>query len=213
MILAKFNLFELFVTTEVASWICSACTRQYVCRAGLVIRGANDHVSRQTFKLETDMATVQLAQTAADERLAVSEKLTQVLAETFVETVKAQTYHWNVTGMAFGPLHALFQEIYEDHFATQDELAERVRALGLAIDGRIAAMAERSTIADCQGNIPAHVMIENLAEDQRRLSQSMQDLARIAEEKGDMVTNDMAIERANIHDKFAWMLSAHLADV
>jgi len=41
----------------------------------------------------------------------------------------AQNCHGNVTGMSFGSLHALFQDIYEDHFAAQDDLAERVRAL------------------------------------------------------------------------------------
>ncbi|MEO1602819.1 MAG: DNA starvation/stationary phase protection protein, partial [Pseudomonadota bacterium] len=41
---------------------------------------------------------------------AIIEGLTQALAETAVETMKAQNYHWNVTGMAFGPLHDLFQK-------------------------------------------------------------------------------------------------------
>ncbi len=64
------------------------------------------------------------------------EHLATSLAETAIETVKAQNYHWNVTGMAFGPLHELFQRIYEDHFQAQDTLAERIKALGGHADGR-----------------------------------------------------------------------------
>ena len=38
--------------------------------------------------------------------------------------------------MAFGPLHALFQQMYEDHFTAQDELAERIKALDAHAEGR-----------------------------------------------------------------------------
>ena len=61
--------------------------------------------------------------------------LNQSVAETAVTTMLAQNFHWNVTGMAFGPLHELFQSIYEDHFAGQDELAERVKAIGGHAEG------------------------------------------------------------------------------
>ena len=63
-----------------------------------------------------------------------------VCCGTAVTTMMAQNFHWNVTGMAFGPLHALFQEIYEDHFTAQDDLAERIRTIGHAVDGRLHSM-------------------------------------------------------------------------
>ena len=72
----------------------------------------------------------------------VAEALYQCVAETTVTTMMAQNFHWNVTGMAFGPLHALFQEIYEDHFTAQDDLAERIRTIGHAVDGRLHSMIE-----------------------------------------------------------------------
>ena len=76
---------------------------------------------------------------STDARSAIVDALNQSVAETAVATMLAQNFHWNVTGMAFGPLHALFQEIYEDHFAGQDELAERVRALDGHVEGTLAA--------------------------------------------------------------------------
>ena len=54
---------------------------------------------------------------APSNREAIAKALYQCVSETAVTTMLAQNYHWNVTGMAFGPLHNLFQEIYEDHFA------------------------------------------------------------------------------------------------
>ncbi|MEO1312695.1 MAG: ferritin-like domain-containing protein, partial [Pseudomonadota bacterium] len=64
-----------------------------------------------------------MTQTAAalstDAKTQIVDALNQSVAETAVTTMLAQNFHWNVTGMAFGPLHALFQEIYEDHFKAQ----------------------------------------------------------------------------------------------
>lgn len=85
----------------------------------------------------------------------IAEALTQCLAETSIETMKAQNYHWNVEGMAFGPLHDLFQKIYEDHFEGQDDLAERIKALDVHAEGRYADYLKRSKIDECDGHKPA----------------------------------------------------------
>ena len=78
----------------------------------------------------------------------VAQAIYQCVAETAVTTMMAQNFHWNVTGMAFGPLHALFQEIYEDHFQAQDELAERIRSIGYKVDGRLSAMINISKVIE-----------------------------------------------------------------
>lgn len=66
---------------------------------------------------------------STDANAQIAEALNQCVAETAVATMLAQNFHWNVTGMAFGPLHQLFQTMYEDHFVAQDDLAERIKAL------------------------------------------------------------------------------------
>lgn len=136
--------------------------------------------------------------------------LTQAVAETSVTTMKAQNFHWNVTGMAFGPLHELFQKIYEDHFTAQDDLAERIKALGEHAEGRYETYLQRSAVIESDGKIPAEKMIADLAADQETLSATLRALAVTADKHGDLVTNDLAIERANVHDKFAWLLRSHL---
>jgi starvation-inducible DNA-binding protein len=143
---------------------------------------------------------------------AVVDALHQALADTAVATTKAQNYHWNVTGMAFGPLHDLFQKIYEDHFEAQDDIAERIKALEAHAVGKYSAWLERSKIEECDGRVDAKTMIANLKADQETLAGAFNALADMAEEKGDMISNDFAIERATVHEKFAWMLRAHLID-
>ncbi|MCQ8781295.1 Dps family protein [Mangrovibrevibacter kandeliae] len=136
--------------------------------------------------------------------------LTQALSETAVETTKAQNFHWNVEGASFGPLHALFQEIYEDHFEAQDTLAERIKALDAHAEGRYSAFLERSAVTEHDGHASAGQMVRMLLEDQETLSSTLSALAQVAEKCGDWATNDMATGRVETHDKFAWMLRAHL---
>ena len=80
---------------------------------------------------------------STDARAAIVDALNQSVAETAVTTMLAQNFHWNVTGMAFGPLHELFQQIYEDHFTAQDDLAERVKAIKGHAEGTLAGMGVR----------------------------------------------------------------------
>ncbi|MEL7217414.1 MAG: DNA starvation/stationary phase protection protein, partial [Pseudomonadota bacterium] len=135
----------------------------------------------------------------------IVEGLTQSLAETSVTTMKAQNFHWNVTGMGFGPLHALFQEIYEDHFEGQDELAERIKAIGGFAEGRYAVYLERSRVQEHDGHATDKEMIADLQSSQEQISATLRALAMTADKHEDIVTNDLAIERADKHDKFAWM--------
>jgi len=148
---------------------------------------------------------------APNAKAEIIEGLHQSLAETAIGTIKAQSFHWNVTGMSFGSLHALFETIYRDHFDAQDAIAERIKAMEGHADGRYGEFLKRSSIVETDAHIPAQQMIETLKSDEETLSATLRALAELAEQHGDIVTNDFAIGRAEAHDKFAWMLRAHLS--
>ena len=147
---------------------------------------------------------------APDHRVAISEALYQCVSETVVTTMLAQNYHWNVTGMAFGPLHNLFQEIYEDHFGAQDDLAERMRALGSFVDGNLSSMLKQSKINECESKLSAVDMLKNMIDAQETLSSTNAGAGDIAANYGDKPTEDLCIERGKIHEKFAWILRSHI---
>lgn len=155
-----------------------------------------------------------MAETASDlspdASTEIAAALNQALAETVVATMVAQNYHWNVTGMAFGPLHELFQTIYEDHFTGQDDLAERVRAIGETAEGKLATHLERSKVQEGDESAVDKEMIRHLAEAQETIGATLAGLSEVAAKHGDIRTEDLAIERGRIHDKFSWMLRAHL---
>ncbi|RED11892.1 Dps family protein [Pontivivens insulae] len=146
----------------------------------------------------------------ATQKTEVVEGLHQALADLSVTTKKAQFFHWNVTGMSFGSLHALFEEIYNDHFAAQDEVAERIRALGAFTEGSYAEALDRTTVSEAKTVVSAEQMVEDMAVSQETISAALKELAEAATSNGDPLTEDLAIGRAQVHEKFAWILRAHL---
>jgi starvation-inducible DNA-binding protein len=145
-----------------------------------------------------------------DAKTQIAEALNQCVAETVVTTMLAQNFHWNVTGMAFGTLHDLFQKIYEDHFAGQDDLAERIKALGGHAEGTLAGHVARSKIPEHEGAATDREMIAKMAEAQQTLAATLAGCGELAAGHGDTLTEDLCIARGQVHEKFAWMLSAHL---
>ncbi|MEM1064657.1 MAG: DNA starvation/stationary phase protection protein [Pseudomonadota bacterium] len=141
----------------------------------------------------------------------IVEALNQSVAETAVTTMLAQNFHWNVTGMAFGPLHALFQEIYEDHFQAQDDLAERIKALDGHAEGQLAGMLKRSKVDEHNGHASDQEMIAAMKTAQETLAATLAGAGELAANHGDTLTEDLCIARGQTHEKFAWMLRAHLA--
>ncbi|MCA1777377.1 MAG: DNA starvation/stationary phase protection protein [Loktanella sp.] len=147
---------------------------------------------------------------STDANTQIIEALNQCTAETVVTTMLAQNFHWNVTGMAFGPLHALFQTIYEDHFVAQDDFAERIKALDGHAEGVLAGMIKRSKVAESDGAPAAEEMIRLLKVAQETLAETLAGAGELAAKHGDTLTEDLCIERGRTHEKFAWMLRAHL---
>jgi len=145
-----------------------------------------------------------------DARPVICTALNIALAETAVATMMAQNFHWNVTGVNFLPLHQLFQEIYEDHFAAQDDLAERIKALQGHADGNLARMIARSSISEPQVNVTPKDMIATLLNAEETLAETLKATGETAAPHCDKITEDLCFSRGKIHEKFAWMLRAQL---
>lgn len=147
---------------------------------------------------------------STDANAQIAEALNQCVAETAVTTMLAQNFHWNVTGMAFGPLHDLFQMIYEDHFTAQDDLAERIKALDGHAEGQLSGMIKRSKVDEVEGVPAAEEMVRLMKEAQETLAETIAGAGELAAKHGDTLTEDLCIARGQTHEKFAWMLRSHL---
>ena len=72
---------------------------------------------------------------AEADRLAVTEGLSRLLADTALLYMKTHGFHWNVAGPMFNTLHAMFEQQYTELALAVDEVAERIRALGALAPG------------------------------------------------------------------------------
>src|SRR6185369_17295405 len=95
----------------------------------------------------------------------LAEALSQVLANTFILSLKTQSFHWNVTGPMFYTLHSMFEEQYSELWQAGDAIAERIRALGAAAPGSYREFAKLTYLRESEAIPSATGMIGELLSD------------------------------------------------
>lgn len=147
-----------------------------------------------------------------NDRKKIVDGLSKVLAESYTLSLKTQNFHWNVTGRMFQPLHSVFEEQYDALAEAVDELAERIRALGMKSPGSFSEFQKLSSIKEASGNPKAIAMIKELMVGHETISETANKVVSIAQDGGDEGTADLMIARIQEHDKTAWMLRSFLED-
>ena len=142
-------------------------------------------------------------------RKSVAEALNATLADTYALYMKTHAYHWNVTGPQFHTLHVMFEEQYREMWAALDEIAERVRALGVFAPTSGKQFADLTAIESADTSPPAATtMVERLLSDHETLIKRARESLSTAEEAGDAASADLLTVRIQTHEKTAWMLRA-----
>ncbi|NTU78860.1 MAG: DNA starvation/stationary phase protection protein [Chloroflexales bacterium] len=144
----------------------------------------------------------------------VAALLSRLLADEHVLYTRLRNYHWNVVGMAFGPLHALFQAQYEALADDIDEIAERIRMLGPTVPGTLTEFLQLATLAEHPGNLPDdRGMVAQLVADHEAIIRHLRrDLRAADEQYDDMGTSDYLTGLMEKHEKEAWLLRAHIEE-
>lgn len=140
----------------------------------------------------------------------VVEKLKVLLASSYTLYLKTHNFHWNVTGPMFTSLHTLFETQYTELALAVDEIAERIRTVGVPAPGTYKAFSSLSTVKEEEGVPKATDMIRQLVEDQGLIAKIASEVIEAADELGDQATADLATRRIEVHQKNAWMLRSHL---
>lgn len=147
-----------------------------------------------------------------DARQRIADGLGNVLADTYTLYLRTHYYHWNVTGPFFQTLHNVFEEQYQGLWTSTDDIAERIRALGVFSPGTYKEFSERSSLPeDTPGQIPkAEAMVANLVKGHETVVRTIRPVLAEAEDAGDEVSADLLIGRMTFHEKTAWMLRSFL---
>ena len=146
----------------------------------------------------------------AQDRKAIAEGLSRLLADTYTLYLKTHNFHWNVTGPMFQTLHLMFETQYNELALAVALIAERIRALGYPAPGSYADYAKLSSIKDAKGVPPATKMISDLVAGQEAVVRTARSIFPLVEKASDEPTADLLTQRMQTHEKTAWMLRSLL---
>lgn len=143
-------------------------------------------------------------------RLDIAQGLKHLLADSYTLYLQTHNFHWNVTGPQFRELHLMFEEHYTELATAVDEIAERIRTLGVAAPGTYKAFAELSSIQEVDGVPAARAMIEILTTSHEAVVKTCRQVLKVAQEADDESSAALISDRMREHEKTAWMLRAML---
>lgn len=144
-------------------------------------------------------------------RTAVLASLAPALATAIDLGLSAKQAHWNVRGLQFAPLHALFDQVATEAGAWADALAERAVQLGGVADGTVAGVARGTALAAYPANVTdgaAHLAA--VADRLAGFARLTRAAIATTDDAGDAVTADLFTELTAGADKLLWMVEAHL---
>jgi len=144
-------------------------------------------------------------------RKQIAEGLSTLLADSYSLYLKTHNYHWNVTGPMFNTLHLMFEGQYTELAMAVDEIAERIRALGIKAPASYSVFAKLTNIEEGTGDESAEEMIRQLALGQEAVVRTAREVFPLASAASDEPSADLLTQRMNIHEKNAWMLRSMLA--
>lgn len=148
---------------------------------------------------------------AEQDRAAIAEGLSRLLADTYTLYLKTHNFHWNVTGPMFNTLHLMFEGQYTELSLAIDQIAERIRALGFPAPGTYAAYSRLSSIKEEEDVPNAEDMIKQLVQGQEAVARTARGIFPLLDKVSDEPTADLLTQRMQVHEKTAWMLRSLLA--
>lgn len=147
-----------------------------------------------------------------ENRTAIAQGLSGLLADTYTLYLKTHNFHWNVKGPMFNSLHLMFEAQYMELALAVDEIAERIRALGLPAPGSYKEFAALTKLAEAKGGEKAMTMVATLAADHEAVSARARGIFAAVEKANDQPSADLLTRRMEIHEKTAWMLRSTLEE-
>lgn len=144
------------------------------------------------------------------DRKKIADGLSKLLADTYTLYLKTHNYHWNVTGPMFQTLHVMFEGQYNELALAVDQIAERIRSLGVRAPASYAEFAKLTTVKENIEPMKAEQMIADLVHGQEEVIRTARSLFEVVDHAHDEPTADLLTQRMQIHEKTAWMLRSML---
>ncbi len=140
------------------------------------------------------------------------ESLNALLCNYMVLYQKIRNFHWNVKGPEFFDVHEKFEEEYLTAAEDIDDIAERVRILGLTPTSTLKEYISKADIEEPTGEVGAMDMVRAIVADYETLISFIVDAIDLASEHGDVGTKEMLQAMLLGKEEKHWMFSAFVAE-
>jgi starvation-inducible DNA-binding protein len=142
------------------------------------------------------------------DRNEIANGLKKLLADSYTLYLQTHNFHWNVTGPQFRELHLMFEEHYTELAVAVDDVAERIRTLGVAVPATYRSFAELSRIKEVDGVPEAAQMVTLLMRGHEAVVKTCREVLKLSQHAEDESTSALVSDRMRVHEKTAWMLRA-----
>lgn len=141
---------------------------------------------------------------------ALVDQMKVVQATAFSLYLKAQNYHWNVTGPNFSQYHDFFGDFYSAVWSSVDNIAEQTRTLDVYVPGSLSRFSELTKIADETSIIASDAMFRNLYNDNETLIAELTSARDMAEADKRYGLVNFLEDRLDFHAKMHWQIRAFI---
>ena len=140
----------------------------------------------------------------------IAETLKTLLSTVYSLAIKAQNYHWNVTGPNFSEYHEFFGEFYEEVGGWIDGTAELIRVVGSFAPGSLSRFQELTRIEDELLIPESSIMFARLARDNDVVIATLYEARSAADVQGQFGVVNFLEDRITAHEKHRWMLKSFI---
>ncbi|WP_158849220.1 Dps family protein [Algibacter sp. L1A34] len=147
-----------------------------------------------------------------ENRQAIADQLSIVLADEFVLYSKTLNFHWNIEGPDFHSVHLYLETLYNEQQEVVDTVAEKIRMIGHYVSASLEKYSELTHLTEkTKGKNDSQSIFAELLEDHESIIIFLrEEIKPIADKwKADGIS-DYLTGLMEQHEKTAWMLRSHL---
>ncbi|AJR09081.1 DNA starvation/stationary phase protection protein [Photobacterium gaetbulicola] len=141
-----------------------------------------------------------------ESRTKTAEGLKRLLADSYILYLQTHNFHWNVVGPNFRELHLMFEEHYTELATAVDDIAERIRTLGIPAPGTFQEFEKLSAIKEVSGVPNSSEMVDILTKNHEQVIKTARSILKTAQQAEDESSIALVSDRMRVHEKTAWML-------
>jgi len=146
-------------------------------------------------------------------RQAIAEQLSKILADEFVIYSKTLNAHWNIEGPDFHAVHLYLETLYNEQQVLVDTVAEKIRTIGHYVPAQLSKYLELTHLSEkAPKNNDSQSLLADLLEDHESIIVFIREnIKPFADKLKAEGISDYITGLMEHHEKTAWMLRSHLS--